>query len=244
MAIDRKILNEFREQMRNILNQVDFSIFRQVYEDRLLDIIQKHPSINARDLLQYVDELMPPEFAKFNIDVFGKYNYVLDTVNELYQGMGVDVQRDFSMVKKIEQINQLRLGKYEEKAIEEVKRELRRGIKEKLSVRELSDRLKTVDDKVQFYSDTIAQTQLSGYARLAKNEKANLGGVFYYQYVGVLREKSRDFCIIMLNKTMHIKDINKLDAGTVGPAFISPCIVYCGGWNCTHDWEPDPFYEG
>ena len=116
---------------------------------------------------------------------------------------------------------------------------MRTGIVDKLSLKDFSDKIKQVDDVVAGYSETIAKTQMKGYGRALKYEKANIGEVFYYEYVNPLHDNSRQFCIDHVGNTYHIDVINKMQNGAKQ---LKPVIDYCGGWNCNHDWEPDPFY--
>lgn len=241
--VNKKTVKEFQAELNKLAKDIKMKSFIKVMEDKILDYIQKHRDVDLFELRALIKESFGQQFEKYVISVFKKYNSTLEVVNEIYADLGIDVQRNLTQIQRIEAVNQIKLGRYKDEAIKEIQRRTRKALIKKFTFKEFSEDLAAVDEKVSHYSDTIATTQLRAYAQTAKNFKANIAEVFYYEYVGVIRKNTRAFCKGMLGQTFHINQINKFNESVVGPAFINPCIIYKGGWNCLHDWEPDPFYK-
>lgn len=237
MAIDRKRLAEFRKQLTALQKSVGFQEHWLSIAAKILDAISKElfAHLTTSQQRQLLQKLFRPDNAQFVDEVFRAFNATLEIVNTLYDDLGVDIQRDFSKIRAIEKINRTYLGDYEEDAVRDVHRELRIGLFRNENVRQITKRLAGVGGKVTFFADTIARTQIKGYGRTAKAEKARIGEVFFHQYVGIIRPTTRPFCEALINTTHHIDDINKMRNGN-----LEPVVQFCGGWNCYHDWEPDP----
>ena len=230
--------------MRDIYKQLTPEAFIEVVKAKLINFIAKNPDVNSLELKREINNLFNPEFALWMRDVNKTFNIAVDLVNTAYPELGGDMRRELIKLERIEKISRLKLGDYSESTKKEIHSTIRKSISDKLTYKETVKQIELVNDKAAFYAKTIANTQLRAYSRAAKNEKANIGEVFYYEYVGAMRVKSRPFCQTMIGQTLHIDAIKKISRAEVGSAFISPCIIYCGGWNCGHDWEPDPFYDG
>lgn len=240
MSINKKRLKEFQDEMRKLLSDVSFAAGQAVVNDKLISYLSRNANPSKEELRRLLYEIFPPEFERYAAGVFKKYNGIVELVNTVYRDFDIEVTRDFSRIKKLEHLTSARLGDYSERAQKEIVKRVRRGVVDKLNIKELSSELKSIGGKVEKYADTISTTQLKGYARLCKSEQANIAEVFYFEYVGQERDTIRDFCAEHLGNIYHIEEINKMDAGKAG---IKPVITYCGGWNCIHDWEPDPFYK-
>jgi len=243
MPVDKKIVKEYRAGIKRIYKQLSPDEFLQAVKDKLIDYVSKHPKVNSIELKKSIEQIFKPEMARWMKDVNGSYNTVIDLVNDLYTDLAGDLNRDLVKLERIEKVNNLKLGKYAEETIVHIKNSLITSYSDKLTFQETVKLIGKEDERARFYAETIATTGMRSYARAGKNEKANIAEVFYYEYVGAVRIMSRPFCINMIGKTMHLREINKLSATEIGSAYISPCIHYCGGWRCLHDWEPDPFYE-
>lgn len=243
MAVDDRILREFRQAMKQIYKQLSPLEFLQVVKDKIVDYINRNPKADPVELKQAINEIFKPEMAKWMTDVNKTYNDVIDVVNSAYSGLAGDMRRELVKLQRIEKLNTLKFKTYSERTISHISTSLVTSFKDELTYQETVSLLEREKEIAAHEAHTIATTGMRGYARAAKNEKANLAEVFYYEYVGPLRLLSRDFCKTMIGKTLHITEINKLKESEVGPAFISPCIIFCGGWNCGHDWEPDPFFD-
>jgi hypothetical protein len=243
---DTNIILKFQKAMAAIQKQLDFQSNYRVFLDKLLSAYSRDPEIFEQSYRALIPKLFRPEWANFDTDFKNEYNNVVDVVNDLYKDLGADVNRDFMTIKNIERVNATRMGNFEQRAIELIQRKVRDGLFQNYSVEELERSL--IGSGVEPYANTIARTQIKGYGRESKYTKANIGQVFYYEYVGQLRITTRPFCRDMLGKTLHIDEINELDNSFVsktGKVYqqLQPVITYGGGWNCIHDWEPDPFYK-
>lgn len=241
--VNKKTVKEFQAELKRLSKNVKLKSFIKVMEDKILDYIQKHRDVDIFELRSLIKQTFGQQFEKYVTLIFGKYNNTIEIVNELYADLGIDVERSFTQIRRIEGVNQIKLGRYKEEAIKEIQKRTRQALIKKYTFKEFSETLAAVDEKVSHAADTIATTQLRAYAQTAKNFKANIAEVLFYEYVGVIRKNTRAFCKGTLGQTYHIDQINKFNESVVGPAFIKPCIIYKGGWNCLHDWEPDPFYK-
>lgn len=241
-----KLVIEYQKRMLELFNKVNSKEFYSIVESQIAFYYSKNPAANIEEIRNAVHQILPPQFQHYADELYGKYNKIIETVNELYTGMGVDVQRDFSKIKNIEKATRDYLGKFEPVVEKKLVKTIRQGLFDKLSVKEFSKEISKAGDAVSAYSDTIARTKIMQYGRVSKIEKARIGGVLYYDYVGLIRDTTRDFCLNMLTlaqggKRWTLDELNALDNG---PKQLKPVSEYCGGWNCHHDAEPDPFYEG
>lgn len=241
MPIDRHRLTQFRREITQLQDSLSFDEFYRVIKAKILDALIRDngrlfSELSANQQRSFVERLFKPEHAKYVAKIFSTYNDVLDVINQLYQDIGVNISRDFSKIRAIEEVNRTRLGDYQENAVRDIAKVLRAGIVKGENFRQITRRLIGIDEKVTSYADTIARTQVKGYARVAKTEKARIAEVFLYQYVGIIRRTTRPFCLALIGTTHHINRIRKMRNGN-----LETVLNYCGGWNCHHDWEPDPF---
>ncbi len=79
---------------------------------------------------------------------------------------------------------------------------------------------------------------MKAVSRSALIEKAKRAGVEWYKYSGIKRDSIRDFCDEHLNKHYTLKQIQAMRNGNR-----EPVELYAGGWNCIHDWLPDPLHK-
>lgn len=216
-------------------------------EKKLFDYINNNNDTSFLKIKSDVQKIFSPEFAEFTDKIFTKYDNIIEKVNELYKNLSEDINRDTEKILAIEEIIKTNIGKYETNEIERISYFTRKAILDDLSSNELKLKLERIGGRVANYSNTIARSQIAGYGRESKNTKAEIGGVLYAEYVGNITENTRTFCIERLSGTSprgdnhyHINEINELNNG---PRQLKPVITYCGGWNCNHDWEWDPFYK-
>lgn len=240
-----KRYKEFRAEIDGLSKEVDAEEFFSTVESKLMDYLSKHPDADLSELRMIVHEIMAPRFAAFIDATFGQYDKIITVVNDLYSDLGPDLSREFSEVRAIEKVNMTYLGNYSQKDSELIVKRVQEGLVDKLTVKELTEKIKGVSDAVSSHARVIAQTQIKSYGRNLKYEKAQIGEVFYYRYADLsLLPNSHLFCIKEVGVaasgvSRHINEINRMSNDT-GPM---PVITYCGGWHCYHDWEPDPFYE-
>lgn len=238
MAIDKKRLREYLKEMKALEGRVTENNFIRRFEEKLLDLLSRN-QIDTDDLTfirNEVEKLFKSDFSGFDTKIKQTYNDIIELINELYDDIGTDVTRKFQRIKAVEQANQLQLQGYEEKTIESIARTVRQGIVEDVDFKELTRRIKKIGGTAGYYAETLAGTQLKRFARISKYNKSLIANVEYFTYAGVLRETTRSFCRACLLKTFHINNILKMRNGN-----LEPVIINCGGWNCIHDWEPDPF---
>ncbi len=212
--------------------------YQRIVQAKLIDWISKNQP-SADDMLRIrriVRQLLGDELDPWVQKVFKKYEDILEAVNRHYSDLGVDVTRDFPTIRAIEEVNALSIGEYEDAVAEAIAQAVRESIMQGESVRELEDRIKELGDRAEVYARTLAQTQLHSVARVAKHEKAAIAEVQYFEYVGIIRMTTRPFCAAHVGRTMHLDTIHLLRNGNK-----SPVLAHCGGWNCIHDLEPDPF---
>ncbi|MCX6151537.1 MAG: hypothetical protein NTX22_13480 [Ignavibacteriales bacterium] len=117
------------------------------------------------------------------------------------------------------------------------------------SLEELTKNLTILHFKNDLSPEAISIKIFKSYGQILLLEKAFLAEVFYFKYGGIIRmprgnsRGSRPFCINLVKltaegKRWHINEIIEMDNGELKPVFL-----FCGGWGCHHDWEPDAFYE-
>ena len=241
MAINKKRLQEFRREISGLQSQLSFEEFYRVIRAKILDSLSRDDARSFKDLTaaqqrQFIERLFRPGHEDYTKKIFRTFGDTLDVVNELYKDLGVDINRDFSKIRAIEKVNLANLGDYKDSTVKDIQTVIRKGLIEGENFKEITRRLQTLDEKVVGYAETIAKTQVKGYARIAKSEKARIAEVFLYEYTGIVRAVTRPFCNALIGTTHHIDRIHKMRNGNK-----EPVITYCGGWRCVHDWEPDPF---
>lgn len=237
MAIDRRRLREYLRELQALQARVSDPVFFEVVQAQLIELIARG-ELDTEELefiLPAVDRIFKTEFAGFETQLLGSYNDTLDLVNELYDDLGEDVSREFATVRAIERTNQLQLDEYEKQTREAIARTVRDGAVEDKSVAELEEDLAELGGKAAQYAGTLAATHLKRYGRASRYHKSLVAGVDIYEYAGVLRDTTRSFCRACLGKLFHIDDILNMMNGN-----LEPVIENCGGWNCIHEWEPDP----
>jgi len=234
--------------MEAIQKSLSFSRYREVVERKILDFAFHYPEADRKELKEQFTLIFGEYYAQFADESFDKYDSIIDLANKEYKDFGVDIERDHHKIAAIEKINKTRIGKYEPKFVNRFVKVVRKSITEGADFPELRFRIRKIGGGVSDYADVLARTQLKGYGRAVKFEKANIAEIFYYEYWGIIRpDRTRQFCKDRLNgtsargdNTYHIDEIWELDNG---PKQLKPVIHYAGGWNCRHDWEPDPFYK-
>jgi len=243
MAINKKRAREFAGNIQDLMNELQFGEFYETFRAKMFDVIAKRELDveSLRSAIRKIKRIFDPEFAKYIDLVFSDYNEAVNLINQHYDDIGGDISRNFDKIQAIEKVNLSRLGDYSKAATREISKKVRKGILEGKTSGEIAKALADTDDKVKFFADTIARTQVKGYSNALKLEKSRLGEVFFMTYFGFVRSNSRVFCRALLEETdptFHVNDISQMRNGQ-----IEPVRVYRGGYNCNHDWEPDPFFK-
>lgn len=235
--IDEERLRRYLRRMRALQGRVGNVQFVSIFRAKLQDLLARG-LISRQDLsgMEYtLNRLFGDAFTGFEQRLFRSYDNVTEILNEEYDDLAQDVSREFYEMRAVERVARLQLGEYKQSTVDAIVRKVREGLKDGLSVDELTRELSSIDQKAERYARTLAFTQIKRYGRAGKYQKALLAGVEYFQYGGVLRETTRRFCRICLHKIFHINTIFRMRNGN-----LEPVILNCGGWNCIHNWEPAP----
>ncbi len=235
---------EYQRQIRELMNKVDSKEFFSIIEAKVIDYFTKNPTADAAEIKRFIQWVTPQPFAEYSLQIFKDFNKTLNIVNDLYSGLGIDIQKNFTKVVAIEKATQGYLGQFEPAVEKKLVKTIREGLANDLSRKEFAQQISTAGDAVSSYADTIAVTKIKQYGRVLKIEKARIAEVLYFDYVGFTRKNTRNFCLNMLEKAKAGKRWTKeeLDAMDNGPKQLKPVSEYGGGWHCYHDTEPDPFY--
>ena len=242
MAANKSRYRRFRDDLKALQQGLSRKSYLVSLQSKLLDFIARaNPSPD--DLLrirQAVTTLVDDDFEPFAARVIASYNETLAIVNTHYADLGVDLTQDHSRIQAIERANRADLGRYRESTIRRISQATREALLAGETAREFARRIAPASNRARFYALTLAQTQTKVVARAAKAEKARIAEVHYFEYVGIIRDATRDFCrdLLIGQSTYHIDAIHQMRNGNK-----EPVIENGGGWNCIHDWEPDPFYS-
>jgi hypothetical protein len=238
LAIDRERFEEYQDELQSQLQGLSATEKFKALRSKLLGYIARNdpPPGDTERIRRLVRELFGEEMASYTDQIVERYEATQELVNEYYNDLGMDLSRDMPRVRAIEQAQRGELGRYYESTKEEIARRVSRGLAQRESPQEIARRITPVTDKAARYAQTIAQTSVKGHSRALKHEKARIAGVQYFEYAGIIRSTTRPFCRAMVGTTHHIDDIRKMRNGNR-----EPVETYCGGWNCIHSLEPDPF---
>lgn len=228
---------EYMNEMAGIQARVGDPVFIRRFELQLFELLS---SGQIRDdevglILQELESLFTVEFSTYEQAIKSEYDTILSMVNDKYDDLGDDISREFDTVRRIEVTNDLQLGAYKEDTITSIKEKVDKGIRSDKSMTEVQDDIAKINSRSAFYAETLARTSLMRYGRVSKYEKALLADVNIFAYLGILRDTTRPFCRALLNGRYKLEDIQQFRNGN-----LEPVIHNCGGWNCIHDWEPDP----
>jgi len=241
--MDLKRLQQYQNELKDLSDSIEFGAYWDIIEAKLVKFLALNPGLDLDDLelKREIEKAFAPDYNKWSKELLLKSNDIITVVNDLYQDLGFDIDRDFAKIKALETINRMNLGEYGDRTTKRIKKAVREGLAEKLNQDELRGKIGKVGGRVKTYADVIAHTQIKSYGRACKYEKSLLAEVTWFEYVGRLRKTTRPFCENALKQKMYrLEDIKNMDNGKGQP---KPVIVYCGGWRCFHDWEPDPFFK-
>lgn len=235
MAVDAQRLARYRRELVALIDGLSILSSERLIREKLLRFVARERPDRAA-LEQAIRELLGPQWVRLAQAVEEEYSFLMDLVNQEYDDLGLDLERDFEEIRALELTTRAEIGRYEEEATQLVARRTWEGILAGDSTRELGERLRGVSEKVDRYADTLGKSQLWRYQRTLKVNKAALADVQYFEYVGLVTKGTRPFCRAMVGQTVHVDTIGRLRN-----ANREPVLYNCGGWNCKHEWEPDPF---
>ena len=239
MAINQERYEEYRREINQHLEGLSYSQRFGQLRARIIDVMGKRnvrpgETLRMKRLIRQFleDDVVPHLFDS----IFEEYEDIIEIVNLHYDDLGVDISRDFERLRAYELTTRQEIGDYQETVERLIHQATREGLVKGDSVGELSRRIGQAGEKASRYAQTLAKTQLKTAGRVAKAEKARRAGVEYFEYVGIVRSSTRPFCRAMVGTTHSAENIRRMRNGNR-----EPVIYHCGGWNCIHDWEPDPF---
>jgi hypothetical protein len=245
MASNKKRSEDYRKTLADLKRQLDFQELYETFRAKLIDMAAsgRFTGDKMLEFIRQIEPLFDPEFKVYLGKIYKDYDRLVDAVNQYYKDIGTDVDRDLKKIQAIEKVILTQMGKYEETTVQAMARETRAAILAHETTSEFAARLANkLDDKVVGYAHTIARSRLAGYGQALKNEKSSIGEVYYHEYVGrPIRPQSHLFCVHMFDqsdRTFHVSDIRQMKNGQ-----LEPVATYRAGYNCQHEWEPDPFYK-
>jgi hypothetical protein len=208
---------------------------------KLMDLVRRgdFKDMTSEETGRRILELIRPGSAALLDKILKRYDDLTLLANTVYKDLGPDVSRNLPKIEAIEEITMKRMGQYSKTMSGKIARTVRLGLSKDWDQDKMARLLQDKTNLSRFVSETIARTQVNGYGNALKQEKARMADCFFEQYIGFLRGNTREFCRMMLNVTLHVNDIHKLDNGQR-----LQVMVYCGGYNCHHHWEPAPGEPG
>lgn len=237
--IDQKRVEQFRKEMAALYESLHFQEFYEISKAKIIDALARgNLDGSMSEIKRHVKKLFHPQFADYLDNVFERYADVLAVVNSNYAGLGIDITRDMQKVQALEAVNNSRFGKYEDATVREIAHIVRKGMIKRQSWKEIAKQIGGIDNKANFYADTLGRTLVKGYGREGKTIKANIAGVTWFEYVGIMRPNTRPFCAACRGAHFSSHEIRLSKNGQM-----SPVSRFCGGYNCHHDLEPDPDYS-
>lgn len=239
-----KRYRDYKAELNALIGSVNEHDLFHTVDAKLVDWMAKHPDVSTAEIRLFVERMYKPLFAEYSTNIFDSFDTTVKMVNSLYSDLGNDISREVSSVRAIESVNKSYLGRFSTKELEWITSKVEKGISKGFTKAELSEYIKGSSDTVSFYADTIAKTQIKSYGQILKNEKALIGEVDFFRYVDqVLRDNSHEFCIREVGIAGQGISKSRTEISTMNNGTDLPVMEYRGGWNCNHDWEPDPFYK-
>lgn len=101
---------------------------------------------------------------------------------------------------------------------------------------DVSALLDKTTDVLESQLQTEVDTMLSGFSRTVTANKASELGLDLFIYIGPDDKITRDFCDEVLSKDPPIYTREEISAMDNGQGL--DAIIYCGGYNCRHQWAP------
>lgn len=138
----------------------------------------------------------------------------------------------------LDELFKVDFGDYTIEEISSVKRIIWNGLQNNNSHVEIANQLKSINGNVADNATSLSKTLVKAYGRIRTLQKALIAEIYWFEYVGILYEHTCSFCKSRLTHHFHIDEILAMKNGNLEPA-----IFFGGGFECTHDWEPDPFYR-
>ena len=233
---DRGRFDEFIQELSRVRNDISDQEMVERFEAKIVDMIEKEQL--TTDDIEVLRREVRFEFRN-NIQLVqqleASYDEMNSFISEMYEDVGPPANREWARLKTVESINASQLGNFESDIVSQIIRAIDGEDLQRLDVDAVRRKIRRIGSKAGDFATTLANTHVKRYARTVKRQKALRGGIDFYEYLGVLRDTTRNWCRAHIFKTFHISVILQLENG-----MLEPPIENSGGWNCIHDFEPDP----
>jgi hypothetical protein len=241
----------YLEDLKSLYKSLSFDEQYAMMRAKLIDQYQRG-NLGGDLLAQYqrqVQTIFGEDFRAVLTKVDRAYTEITQIINTDYKDLGIDVDRNFDSIRALESENMRKWGDYSDEVTHRIAKECKSAVLKNEGVDNLIKRLDGVPGFEPQYSETLARTFVKSHSQEMKNEKARIAEIDYFDYVGPpVRTSgppghlSHIFCIEIFKdrrRTFRADDINGMKNGQR-----EPVRTHRGGYNCQHDWEPNPFYSG
>lgn len=231
---------DYLKAVAEVLNGLAIDDHYDQFKFQIVQLLKENAFSDAdlKAIKKAIKPYLKEEMSKFWNETTQAYDDVLDVVNTHWADMGPEMSMDSARLAGVGKVARGYLGDYERETVKKIARAVAKGQKNNGTWRTVAKEISKIDKQAKHYANTIARTQVKAVSRSALVEKAKRAGVDWYKYVGIKRDSIRDFCRKHLNKHYTLAQIQAMRNGNR-----EPVELYAGGWNCIHDWLPDPFYK-
>ncbi len=238
--IDQDRLGRFRREIARLVADLPADEFGRTVRAKLSDYLDRNglPDVGASrlELIRQFEDLLGSDLAAFGRAIVDQYDEARTTVNDLYSDLGdVDITANAPRLVLVERAVRFDIGRYNEALAARIADAARAAMARRDDVRDLIRTFEQMGGQAATHARALGNTYVRRYARATKNERARVASVQFFEYVGAVRPTTRPFCLERVGKTYSITSILAMVNANLGPV-----IECCGGWNCAHDWEPDP----
>lgn len=165
----------------------------------------------------------------------GGYQDILAENVQFYNDLlGESLKYQAQSLERLNRIKEIDLEKFDsmnENAIREMERIIINAEFGQVPRSTLADLLaNSLDSSMGRYAETLVDTAISGFNRVAGQTIARDGGIEFFQYAGPMDSITRPFC------EEHFGEIRKWDEwDAMENDFGQKVTIYCGGYNCRHE---------
>ncbi len=145
--------------------------------------------------------------------------------------------KDLSEQELIKELFKTNLDDYSDDELVIIKKTISDGLQQNKNFNKIADDLSLCGGGIAQNAIKLSKTFVVAFQRITHLQKALIAEIEWYQYVGIVKNKTYTFCLDILNKHHNIDNILKMKNGV-----LEPVIYFGGGFECTHRWEANPFY--
>jgi hypothetical protein len=146
--------------------------------------------------------------------------------------------KSYSNEQLFDELFKSNLGDYTHEELVSLRNTVWDGLQKNISHKDIAKKISSLNGAIAKESVSLSMTLVKAYYRIRTLQKALIAEIEWFEYTGFVRDKTRTFCRTRLNNRYHIDEILKMKNGVLEPA-----VFFCGGFECTHNWEPDAFYK-